>query len=1032
MNFRHRLVVAQLLLAATVNSFAQGQSDTSLHSLLEQCSLIENRADLPQSGDPLKTEADKSENSAESALADLCGSLVRREESSIQIARAADAVERLLDIGFVETARLIISAYSANVASQLSDELPSHLHFATAKARVLSFEDKNVEALQLRQELQPNLVRVFGELSPETVENRLRMANLRVELGELAAGLSEINELIVRSRDLLPSESRLLQLLRESQSIALAMSGNERDAIVKLRLLRDELATEHGTKDERVINIDEEIASVLLRQEKIEEAVRIECNVFLWRNEHLSPRSPKLLQTLWRLGYFLIVSERIETARAVLLYVRHQLINDDPTGSNRLLLQTMSRIASIEAKEGRFDTALELWRQVYEGERQLLGESATDTQLEASNYGVALLQSGKIDLACRLLLESLGIQERSHPNDVWSNALTQVSYDRCLLEKGDPASIQLAYQSLRTALVEIFEHFGGATPHSLYALATLAKAATILGKKNEAKRLLDEFVDLAEQFRNTAVYGVLGWESAFSSWVDGRSTIGDAFPGYRDLALIYAQDAELERALRISELARDRVLRDRFAEQEWRRTKLPNDARSQLADLVERIQGFDERIAVEANIIERIRLESERTLLVAERSRMERELRERLHLTRPAVRPPTLDDLRAVLRPNTALISVLHSGDSWWALVVLRDQPARFVEFGDPDLGRNASAWLRLLRGEPVRAWPLQGDRLAIDAIRPGDATGPYLTVDQLAQRLGNRLLVPLEKAVGKARRLVFVGDDELVGVPLQALPLRSGFGLDRFEISYAPSLTTYSQWQGRARTAAHNLDLLAIGGIDYKPIAPPATDDPIAIGVQVAQDHPLPFARTEIDAIAAQFPKERATEWTGTQANKAAVLRASRSGELRQYRYVHFAAHAWAQPNRPEASAIVLAARSPDDRPTQRALTATELAGLQMSSELLVLSACETGVGHFEHGQGLLGLAFAGLAAGNRAALLSLFPIADETTAIFMQHLYAKLRRGWNPVSALAATQREFRHSEDPKLATPAAWAPFILYGGY
>lgn len=494
---------------------------------------------------------------------------------------------------------------------------------------------------------------------------------------------------------------------------------------------------------------------------------------------------------------------------------------------------------------------------------------------------------------------------------------------------------------------------------------------------------------------------------------------------------MHAQDAELESALRISELARDRTLGDLFADAEWRRTRLPAGERGRLDAVIDRIQDFDERLAVSGDIVDRVRLEAERTLAVAERGRVERELRDRLHLDEAAPRPPTLDDLRERLPAGTALVSVLHSGETWWALVIARGLPARFVPLADPDLGVAASAWVRRLRGEPVRAWPLAGDRLSISDVRPGGATGAYLSEAALGQRLAQGLFLPLARAAAPARRLVFVGDDELVGVPLQALPDGAGLVLDRFAISYAPSLSTYARWLAPARQRTYARDLLAVGAVDDPPFAAPETDDPIVAGVQFAADHPLPFAREEIDGIVALFDGRRATAWTGKDANKTALRQASRSGALLDYRFVHFATHAWAQADQPESSAIVLAGAG-GDLPTQRALTAAELAGLHMGSDLIVLSACDTGVGPFQHGRGLLGLAYAGLAAGNRAELVSLWPVADDTTARFMQDLYRRLRTGTEPVQAVAAAQRALRRSADPRRSDPRAWAPFVLYGAY
>jgi CHAT domain-containing protein len=288
---------------------------------------------------------------------------------------------------------------------------------------------------------------------------------------------------------------------------------------------------------------------------------------------------------------------------------------------------------------------------------------------------------------------------------------------------------------------------------------------------------------------------------------------------------------------------------------------------------------------------------------------------------------------------------------------------------------------------------------------------------------------------LGDIKRLVIIADDELVGVPLQALPWGDGLLLDRFDVSYAPSLTTYARWQGQSGRRAFSKDLLAIGAVGGRTpaasVAPPPTEDPIVAGTLYAASHPLPFARKEIAHIAALFPKDRATAWVGDAATKSNLRRASKNGDLLQYRYVHFATHAWALPDQPESSAIALAA-SVADLPAESALTAAELAGLRMDSDLIVLSACDTGVGHFEHGRGLLGLAYASLAAGNRAALLSLWPVADDTTAAFMELLYANLRGGMSPPTALAEVQRRFRHSPNPRLSDPLVWAPFVVYGAY
>jgi tetratricopeptide (TPR) repeat protein len=977
------------------------------------------------------TRSVDNERAAALSVMQLCQSIADKSQQATQLQFAATAAERLLDADQPELADSIIERWSERINSPPNDEGASRLLFKMAIARSLSYHDRNLEALELRDNLRESVARIFGEFSSAAISNRLRIANLKVEVGQISSGSRELDALLKISQETNFDDQELKPLILRSHALAMAEAGEERDATNELRKLRAELVSRYGTQDHRVMDVDEDISSVLIRSEEIEEALTIESNVLLWEADRFSPNHPRMLRTLWQIAYLCIVNQRVETAESVLSFIQSQLTSRKTYASGQMFLQTMSRIANVYSSEGHFQAAAEIWGKVYDADLQILGTGAADTQIEASNYAAALYQLGKTDLACPMLRKTLDLQQSARPRDVWSIEFTRISFCRCLLDSGDPHLIKYARDSLDATVGEILGHTGKISPHALLAIATFSKAARMSGDRKGAKELLELLVKKTEEFRSAQTTGTPVHESALLTWVAGRTVSGDQIPGYRDLALMHAEDAELESALRISELARDRALGDLFAEQEWRQTKLPTAERARLDALSERVQGLEERIAVTGEIVERIRLESERTLLVAERGRIERELGARLRIADPSVRPPTLDDLRARMNADTALISVLHSGDAWWALVITRDAPARFVDFHDADLGRNALAWVRMLRGDAVRAWPIAGDRLALGLARPPDAIGAFLTQDDLAQRLGRSLLEPLVAAAGPARHLVFVGDDELVGVPLQALPLAGGLALDRLEITYAPSLSTFARWQRPSPAKRPPRDLLAIGAIDYPSVGQPATDDPIVIGMQYAGDHPLPFAREEIDAIAARFPAARRTTWSGRQATKASLREASRTGALAQYRYVHLATHAWAQPDQPESSAIALAG-APEDLPTARALTAAELAGLHMGADLLVLSACDTGLGHFEQGRGLLGLAYASLAAGNRAALLSLWAVADDTTAQFMEQLYARLRSGVGPAAALAATQRAFRRSTDPRRSDPLVWAPFVLYGGY
>lgn len=112
------------------------------------------------------------------------------------------------------------------------------------------------------------------------------------------------------------------------------------------------------------------------------------------------------------------------------------------------------------------------------------------------------------------------------------------------------------------------------------------------------------------------------------------------------------------------------------------------------------------------------------------------------------------------------------------------------------------------------------------------------------------------------------------------------------------------------------------------------------------------------------------------------------------------------------------------------RIWTAEEVAALDLrGTELVVLSACETGFGEARSGEGVLGLRRAFRLAGARSLVMTLWAVEDDATRQFMETLYERLRRRWDPVAALAAAQRDridrARHEGDPD---PQRWAGFVV----
>ena len=109
--------------------------------------------------------------------------------------------------------------------------------------------------------------------------------------------------------------------------------------------------------------------------------------------------------------------------------------------------------------------------------------------------------------------------------------------------------------------------------------------------------------------------------------------------------------------------------------------------------------------------------------------------------------------------------------------------------------------------------------------------------------------------------------------------------------------------------------------------------------------------------------------------------------------------------------------------------LTAMEALSLNLEgTELVVLSACQTGVGDIDTGEGVYGLQRSFLEAGARAVLYSLWQIADEATIVFMEKFYGHFLGGAAPQEALRLTQLEMiKHKT---WNSPFFWAGFVLSG--
>ncbi|MGB7442135.1 MAG: CHAT domain-containing protein [Coleofasciculaceae cyanobacterium] len=152
-------------------------------------------------------------------------------------------------------------------------------------------------------------------------------------------------------------------------------------------------------------------------------------------------------------------------------------------------------------------------------------------------------------------------------------------------------------------------------------------------------------------------------------------------------------------------------------------------------------------------------------------------------------------------------------------------------------------------------------------------------------------------------------------------------------------------------------------------------------------------------------------------------------SSDLSQYQIVHLATHGLLNTEKPELSGLVLSLFNQEGEEKDGFLRLHDIYNLNLPAELVVLSACETGLGQEIKGEGLVGLTRGFMYAGAKGIAVSLWSVNDAGTAKLMEKYYQKmLNEGLTSVAAMRAAQLEMWQSQ--QWNSPYYWSAFVVQG--
>jgi CHAT domain-containing protein/tetratricopeptide (TPR) repeat protein len=321
----------------------------------------------------------------------------------------------------------------------------------------------------------------------------------------------------------------------------------------------------------------------------------------------------------------------------------------------------------------------------------------------------------------------------------------------------------------------------------------------------------------------------------------------------------------------------------------------------------------------------------------------------------------------------------------------------------------------------------------------------------------------PAAKDIGDKRVLV-VADGSLNYVPFEALVSASGgsdysalpYLIKTNEIVYSPSASVISVIRKQSKPATgkgvlliadpvfNSADPRAKGAVTT---AAAGSGDTRGLGLSSAiQDVsgqaptasggagaglPLPRllgTRTEAQQIG-QIVKASggvADTWMDLSANEASIA----TKDLRSYRVLHIATHGLLDAERPQFTGLVLSLVG--NKTGDGFLRTDEIFNLNLGSPLVMLSACETGLGKEKKGEGVIGLTRAFMYAGAPTVGVSLWSVGDQSTAELMTGFYKRMLTGQGATPVAAMRQAQMDMIAGKKFAPPYNWAPFVLVGDW
>jgi CHAT domain-containing protein/lipopolysaccharide biosynthesis regulator YciM len=401
-------------------------------------------------------------------------------------------------------------------------------------------------------------------------------------------------------------------------------------------------------------------------------------------------------------------------------------------------------------------------------------------------------------------------------------------------------------------------------------------------------------------------------------------------------------------------------------------------------------------------------------------------------------KPATVKDIQKILDKKTAMISYFV-GDSTFVIFTLTKSKMDVQKVPMIKNLNDSIEWFRY------------------------GLTDTSLWMHENYRRLGYKLyqqLLPKSALIDKQiKNLIIIPDGELAIMPFESLLTTNYIGdinayseyqylIKKYNISYSYSTNLFYRTFSNQKPSSIEMTKLN-DWLAFAPVFDNSGEQSMVMTTQELQRQ-LNWLRTDTLMInRSMFNKNNITPLPSTEAEAEAIFKlydennlkakvllhdnanekSIKSGELEKYKVLHFATHGFVNSERPELSGLLLAQDTIGGE--DGVLYSGEIYNLKLNADLVVLSACETGLGKIQKGEGIIGLTRALLYAGTKNIIVSLWQVADKSTSDLMVDFYKNSLASKGQLSYSEALRNaKLKMINEGKYAHPFFWSPFILIG--